>query len=267
MKKRHTTLLHSVWVLLISASILSVNVDAKEQINVGAGLRVPYLFDNQTGLTIDVINALNSVQNDYQFVVLALPVKRKYESIQQGWIDIVVWDNPNWGWDEKSVVKSMPLVVSKDLFITLKTATRNQAYFNDLTTKSLIGINGFHYRFADFETNIAELKRRFKINLVRNEQDAINMVLKGRGEIAIVNDVSLAWFLKRNTDAANKLLVSSKYDTKFERYFLIPKSTHKITAKMINRYLQLADKQGLLTAAYRKYAVPKPEFCSEKTQN
>lgn len=247
-------------ILLMSLMLVTASVQAKTLINVGAGLRVPYLFDNQTGLTRDVLNALNAVQSEYQFVAVPLPVKRKYESFKQGWIDIVIWDNPKWGWDENTVIKSLPLVESKDIFIALNKDSRTQSFFSDLSNKSLIGINGFHYRFADFETDISKLKRQFKINLVRNEHDAINMLLKGRGDIAIVNDVSLAWFLKRNSGATSKLLLSSNYDTKFKRYFLIPKSTQKIDSQRINVYLRLADKKGLLASAYRKYAVPKPEF-------
>lgn len=240
--------------------LLTYPIYAKTLINVGVGYRVPYLFDNHTGLTYDLIKVMNAIQTEYQFEVVELPVKRKFESAQQGWVDILMWDNINWGWEQENMSASVPLVACKDLYVTQNELGKTQSYFSDLKDKHIVGVNGFHYQFADFETDIEKLRNKFDITLVRNEQDAITMMLKRRADVAIVNSVTISWFLKSRPSMTKDILVSKRFDTQFSRHFLVPKQSEKITAGTLNAILASADKRGLLNPVYAKYGVPKPSF-------
>lgn len=247
--------------LLAFLSLSSVAQTYKRiQINVGAGIRPPFLLeDNAKGVGPDIIHALNLIQEQFVFQLVAVPIKRRTQSLYEGWVDIIMWDNPNWGWELESLQHSQPLIHSKDVFITHADQYQSQDVFNQLKSHSLAMVHGYHYKFVNFETDPIKLNQLFDITLVRTEEDSINILLSGRVDIAVASDVALAWHFKKHPQSKNKILISEKYDTKYMRYFLVPASS-PISAKELDELLILADEKGLLTPIYEKYGLVKPTF-------
>ena len=120
-------------------------------------------------------------------------------------------------------------------------------------------MNGYHYRFADFETDVDKLSARFNLSIVRTEEAAIKMTVTNRVEATIVSDTSLGWFLLRNPEYHSKILTSDKYDTAYSRHFLVKKNSF-IKVSELNDILLSADEKGLLAPIYKKYGLTKPSF-------
>lgn len=230
------------------------------EVKVGSGPRPPFLNEeNMSGAAPEILNAMNRVQNQFKFVLVSVPIKRRIQSLLDGWVDVVMWDNPAWGWHDDHLLKSVALVSSKDIFLALKKEHRDQQFFVDLTNKRLVAVHGYHYKFANFITELSQLSKLFDITLVRSEEITINMLLAKRAEVAVVSTIVLNWFLLRYPEFDDKFLVSERFDTQYERFFLVPKSS-PIQPNEINEILAKADKQGLLSVIYQRYGLEKPDF-------
>ncbi|WP_281556216.1 ABC transporter substrate-binding protein [Thalassomonas sp. RHCl1] len=240
--------------------VYGASLPAAIEIKVGSSARPPFLFgEGLSGAAPEVIAAMNSVQNQFEFVLVPVPIKRRTQSLADGWVDVVMWDNPAWGWQEDDLSLTMALVASKDIFLALKKKNRDQGFFANFTDKNLVAVHGYHYKFANYVTELSQLNKRFNITLVRSEEVTINMVLANRAEIAVVSTIALNWFLLRHPEFKDKFIVSERYDTAYERFFLVPK-TSPIQPGEINKILAKADQRGLLAEIYRRYGLVKPDF-------
>ncbi|WDE00157.1 substrate-binding periplasmic protein [Thalassomonas actiniarum] len=240
--------------------VYGASLPAAIEIKVGSSARPPFLFgEGLSGAAPEVIAAMNSVQSQFEFVLVPVPIKRRTQSLADGWVDVVMWDNPAWGWQEEDLDLTMALVASKDIFLALKKENRDQQFFANFTDKSLVAVHGYHYKFANYVTELSELVKHFNITLVRSEEVTINMVLVNRAEIAVVSTIALNWYLLRYPEFKDNFLVSKRFDTAYERFFLVPK-TSPIRAEEINKILAKADQRGLLVEIYRRYGLKKPDF-------
>jgi len=227
---------------------------------VGLSVRPPFLeVSGKNGVGPDILTALNSVQDQFSFQYKVIPSQRKVQAIKERWTDISMWDNLSWGWKDSLMQASTPIVNSKDVFITLASEQRTQHFFDDLTTKKFAFVTGYHYKVANFETDVNKLSKRFNLSMVGTEEAAVKMVLAKRVEVAIVSETALNWFLIRYPKYNSTFLISKTFDTQYSRHFL---GMYKGVIKMseINQFLALADKEGLLAPIYKKYGLAKPTF-------
>lgn len=250
-----------VLILLVFLSLSSfANSYNRIQINVGAGVRPPFLLeDNTQGVGPDIIHALNLIQEQFIFQLVPVPIKRRTQSLYEGWVDIMMWDNSKWGWEQESLQHSQPLIHAKDVFIARTDKYQSQDVFDELSSHSLAMVHGYHYKFVNFETDPIKLNQSFSITLVRTEEDSINLLLSKRVDVAVASDVALAWHFKKYPQSQSKIMISEKYDTEYMRYFLVPASS-PISAKELDELLILADNKGLLAPIYEKYGLDKPSF-------
>lgn len=232
-----------------------------EQIDVIVGLSVrpPFLDISNKGAGPEILEALNKVQQQFNFKYKAIPSNRKVQAIKENWVDIVMWDNLSWGWQGKSMQASLPLVKSKDIYIALHGENRDQGFFNDLPNKKLAFVYGYHYRVTDYEIDVDKLSARFDSSIVRNEEASIKMILTQRVDVAVVSETALNWFLIKYPNYHAKLMTSDIFDNEYSRHFIISKNA-MIKISEINHYLSLADKKGLIAPIYQKYGLKKPSF-------
>ena len=234
--------------------------NARIVIQVGMGIRPPFLDASGTsGAGVDILVALNKVQSKFKFVHRFIPAMRTQESIARGWVDISMWDNPKWGWKDGEVSPSKALVASRDVYITRKSATKTQAFFEKITDKKLAVVNGYHYKIFKFENAPKLLDQLYDVSLVGSEEAVIKKVLANRSEVGIVSETALNWYFKQHPEASASILVSDKSDTQYKRYFLIADET-TIKVEELNRFLKIADENQLLTPIYHYYRLPKPSF-------
>jgi len=248
--------------LIIGFSRLAYGLISPEviEIKVGTIPRPPFLASHDmTGAAPEVLAAMNQVQNQFEFILVSVPTKRRIQSLADGWVDIFMWDNPAWGWKKDGLSLSSALVANKDIFLALRQEQRNQAFFADLSDKRLVAVHGYHYRFADYVTDEGRLSKMFNISLVSDEELTIKMLLAKRADIAVVSTLTLNWFLLRYPQYRDKFIISERVDSSHERFFLVPKSA-PVQAKELNAIMAKADQQGLLSVIYRRYGLEKPEF-------
>lgn len=249
--------------LAMGIFVMFANAEQKAKpvtIKVGSSERIPYLNKQGEGLGPDIIAALNKLQSTFKFELIAMPIKRSQLMIDEGWVDISMWEIPEKGWkNAKNFNVSKPLIFSKDLFITKKSDDKNQGYFSSFQDKRIAAVHGYHYNFANNETDRNKLLTQFDINLLQNDRDTITMVIKDRAEIAVTSEVSLNWYLHSQPQYKDTFLLSDKADSSFSRHFIVPTSS-PISVDELNRILMLAADKGVLTPIYRKYGLNAPKF-------
>jgi ABC-type amino acid transport substrate-binding protein len=247
--------------LLSWQAVAEVVQDKRILIRVGASPHEPFFFEEENrGLTVDLISAMNQVQKKYRFEIIKVPAKRAFQFADREWVDVLSWDNPKWGWKENHPVESsIPLIDEKDLFVTLKKGMRDQRYFDELSDKRLALINGYHYHFADFETSYEKLSKVYNIDLVKTEYSALQMIVSGRADVTVTSQSSLAWYLEQHPEAAENFLISKKYDSQYQRYFLLVKHA-PIQINEINQILKQLAVDGVLLRLYQKYGLSPPIY-------
>jgi len=203
---------------------------------------------------------MNKVQKDYRFIYSPIPIKRRVRALYEGQVDIMMWDNPAWGWSNTKIIESsLPLASAADKYLALNTPANNQSIFEHLNNFRIAAVHGFHYTFTNFETDIEKLQKLFNLTLVRTEEESILMTLKGKTDISVASTIAINWFLLRNPQYRDKILVSNKSDSEYKRYFLTL-ATSPITTSELNNILKLAHNKNLLSPIYEKYGIEQPNF-------
>ncbi|MFY8274702.1 substrate-binding periplasmic protein [Pseudoalteromonas sp. SSDWG2] len=226
---------------------------AKIHVKVGAGLRPPFMLQEGKGMGPEIINAFNLVQDEFHFELVSVPIARRVMSLSEGWVDIVMWDNLEWGWgDDMHLLASNPLLQSQDSFISHISARKDQRFFDSFHDKVICGVNGYHYRFLNYQTDYKTIKEMFDIVLVRTEEESIKMALNKRCDISVASASALDWFFVQHPEERANILISDKFDTQYTRSFLVPEYS-PISVQEINNILNKANALGLLAPIYKQY--------------
>lgn len=259
--------MRAVWSILLLALISYPSLANKIVVKVGAGIRPPFLLPDGKGMGPEIITALNLVQEDFQFELVSVPIARRVTSLENGLVDIVMWDNVNWGWNNiESLTASMPLLHTRDSFVAHSSNTSVQDYFDNFTGKSICGVNGYHYRFLNFETDYQALSKDLNITLVRTEEESIKMALNKRCDISVASLSAINWFFTVYPDARSQLTVSERFDTQYTRHFLIP-AYAPISSDEIDSIFLKANKLGLIEPIYNRYGQSMPQVTTDSVSN
>lgn len=251
--------MRTIGIILLLALISYPSLANKIEVKVGAGIRPPFLLPDGKGMGPDIITAFNLVQSDFHFELVSIPVARRVTSLESGLVDIVMWDNVNWGWNNiENLTASMPLLYSEDRFITQSSNSSAEAYFDNFTGKSICGVNGYHYVFLNFETDFKAFSKDLNITLVRTEEESIKMALNKRCDISVASLSAINWYFTVHPDARSQLTVSKRFDSNYTRHFLIP-GYAPISADEIDSIFTKANKLGLLEPIYKRYGQSIPQ--------
>ncbi|MCP5078494.1 MAG: ABC transporter substrate-binding protein, partial [Psychromonas sp.] len=126
--------------------IVSSYCDARTLIYIGVtnAHQPPFFMSDGTGLSLDISKALNKVQKDYLFVHKRYPTKRLQEILRYGYVDIVAFQALDWYENYDIAGSSCVLYHSKELFFSLKNKVHSSNYFDDIKSKRLVAVAGFH---------------------------------------------------------------------------------------------------------------------------
>ena len=131
---------------------------------------------------------------------------------------------------------------------------RPQRFFDDPSQHHLIGVTGYHYGVGQFNADPVYLQRKLNITLVKDNVSALQALLKGRGEVAILNVSYLNQYLLANPDTADQLLISQKWDQQYQhRAILHPEAP--ITPAQLEQWLAVLQQKGELDRLWTKYGV------------
>lgn len=198
---------------------------AAQLVRVGAAHFPPYTVRPEqgadTGLLPQLVEALNAVQSDYQFVLVPTSIPRRFRDFEQGRVDMAIFENPSWGWNEVAHTSVDMGLEDAEIFVAEREPGRDQSFFTDLGGKRLAVFSGYHYAFANFNPDPKYLTEHFHATLTYSHDSNLLMVARGRADIALVTRSYLSDFMVRNADMAGKFLVSERTDQVYHHYALL----------------------------------------------
>lgn len=228
--------------MLALGALWQVPVWAAQLVRVGAAHFPPYTVRPEqgadTGLLPQLLEALNSLQTDYQFVLVPTSIPRRFRDFQQGRVDMAIFENPKWGWQDIPHVAVDMGLEDAEIFVAQRVPGRDQGYFADLSGKHLAVFSGYHYAFAHFNPDPKYMAEHFNATLTYSHDSNLLMVARGRADIALVTRSYLSDFLVRNVDMATQFLVSERIDQVYHHYALLrPKApiSGEVFAELLGR--------------------------------
>lgn len=246
--------------LLILAVLVGGAASARDVVNVGGYEFGPFVdvdaSGKASGLALDLIDTLNRHQDRYEFRFVLTSPSRRYKDFEDRKFDVIFFESPDWGWRERNlpVESSQVFLDGGELYIARAKPGRGQDYFTDFTGKRMVGILGYHYGFAGFVADPAELSRRFGMTLVNDNAASIEMILKDRGDVAVVTDAYLKRYLKSRPGVAETLLVSDRLDQPYAHRALVRRGA-SIAVADIDRMLAAMDKDRTLARLWRHHGI------------
>ncbi|MCK9813849.1 amino acid ABC transporter substrate-binding protein [Pseudomonas chlororaphis] len=245
--------------LMLALTVLwGGSASAAQLVRVAAAHFPPYTVRPEqgadTGLLPQLVEALNALQSDYQFVLVPTSIPRRFRDFEQGRVDLAIFENPAWGW--KNIPHSSVDMGLEDaeIFVAHDQPGRQQDYFNELKGKRLALFSGYHYAFADFNADPKYLADSYNATLTYSHDSNLLMVLRGRADMALVTRSYLSEFLVANADEARQLLISERIDQIYHHYALLrPKAP--ISAAAFAQLLQGLRDNGQMLKIFEPYRI------------
>jgi polar amino acid transport system substrate-binding protein len=206
------------------------------------------------GLTIDLIKLLNESQSEFEFKFVLTSPKRRYHDFKRNAVDAMFFESKQWGWQGYPISASEVFLKGGEVYITKNNLKKKQTYFDQLNDKKLVGILGYHYQFAGFESDEHILKQQFNIQLVNHPNTIINQVLSGQADIGIVTRSYLAKAERDHPTYKETILTSSKLDQMYAHTILV-RDHFPLNLNKINTLLKRISKQGSLDKLLLKYGL------------
>lgn len=208
------------------------------------------------GLTVDMIDALNKAQSQYEFRFVPTSARRRYADVGAGLFDLIFFESPEWEWTAKGAAVDFSNVFLQggEVYIAPAKPGRGQEWFSDLRGKRLVGILGYHYGFANYVADPDVLGKDWGMKLVNNHRSSIEMVLADRMDVGVVTDSYLWAYLARNPAAQERLLISDRFDQRYHHRVLVRRGG-AIDVDSINRLLAGLEKDGTLGRLWKAAGV------------
>ena len=236
------------------------SVFARDAINVTVGMYpfAPFVETKgkggEEGMTIDLITALNKLQKKYYFKAIRIPPKRRYQSYKDGHYDVIFYENKAWGWQDIEINASRVYQTGGEVYVALRQSGRGQEYFDRFDDKRMMGILGFHYGFADFNSDEKFLQNKFNMSLSQDNETNLSKLLKQRGDIVVITKAYLQRYLKIYPGVKERLLISEKLDQEYNHTVLVRPDSDVSVAEINNMLDELA-RSGKMKVLFEKYGI------------
>lgn len=245
--------------LLFLLVVLSTfQASAGQLVRVGAAHFPPYTIrpekGDDSGLLPQLVEALNAVQSDFNFVLVPTSIPRRFRDFQQGRIDMAIFENPDWGWKKIPHVDVDMGLEDAEIFVAKRKDGRTQAYFDDLKGKHLALFSGYHYEFAQFNADPKFLAEHYNASLTYSHDANLLMVLRERTDIALVTRSYLSDYLARHHAEASQLLASERVDQVYRHFALLsPKAA--ISGEQFSALLQKLRDNGQMFKIFQPFRI------------
>ncbi|UZE96092.1 substrate-binding periplasmic protein [Alkalimarinus alittae] len=209
------------------------------------------------GITIDLIEHLNQVQSEYTFKYFPTSSKRRYMDFSVGRYDLIMFENSGWGWAEQPVEASNVFMHGAEVYIAYNRPERDQQFFDDIASKRIVGMLGYHYGFANFNSDEDYLSEHFNVLLSTDHLRNIRLILTDRpelAEIAVVTQSFLNDYLAQNPKDREKLLISNKLDQEYLHRMLVRKGA-AISVGGLNHLIDSLQTEGIIAKLEKKYGI------------
>src|SRR5476649_464365 len=244
--------------LLAVSSLMTWQACAAQVVHIGAAHFPPYTIrperGEDTGLLPQLVEAMNRVQSDFQFVLVPTSIPRRFRDFQDGRIDMAIFENPAWGWQDIAHTNVEMGLEDAEVFVAQRVEGRQQSYFDDLNGKRLALFSGYHYAFANFNPQPKYLAEHYNATLTYSHDSNLLMVLRGRADIALVTRSYLFDYLLRNEKVADQLLVSQRIDQIYHHYALLSPAA-PISGEAFGKLLQGLRDNGQMLKIFEPYKI------------
>lgn len=245
--------------LLATLAVLcAVTSQAAQLVRVGAAHFPPYTVRPEsgadTGLLPQLVEALNQLQTDYQFVLVPTSIPRRFGDFKQGRVDLAIFENPDWGWKDIPHTTVDMGLEDAEIFVAQREPDRRESYFADLTGKRLALFSGYHYEFANFNADPKFLAQNYNATLTYSHDSNLLMVLRGRAAVALVTRSYLSDYLLRNKEVADQLLVSQRIDQVYHHYAIL-RPAAPISGVAFGKLLQGLRDNGQMLKIFDPYKI------------
>mgnify|MGYP001120649023 CR=1 FL=1 len=242
--------------ILLLSVIITATSFAKKEVIVGGYEFPPFVIlknNVPSGMALDLIAVLNQSQQDYHFKFKLTSAKRRYLDFSKKKYDLIFFESIIWGWQEEPIEPTKVILNGGEVFIAKAVPGRDKTFFSTFKGKTILGITGYHYQFANLVTDKDYLSKYFNMRLGNNHEDNIkNVVSRDKPTIAIVTKSYLNLFLNENPKFRDKLLVSDKFDQIYRHTILVRKDNHPTVTEM-NNLIDTLRKKGRLDDVWKKY--------------
>lgn len=237
-------------IALLFALLFALPVWSREIVRVGGYEFAPYVVnENQqpTGLTIELLKALNKLQDRYDFQFEFTSPRRRYEDFSNGRFDVIFFESPQWGWSKRKIkfATSREIMRDSEVFVALAAPGRDERFFSSLSGRTIAGVYGYHYAFAGFDNDPDLLEQQFNMSLVYSNYASIQLVLGGRTDLAIVTRSYLDRYLHTNPKDVPRLLPSKRVDQVYSLRALVSDQA-RISAEQLDALIARLRQNGTL---------------------
>ncbi len=246
--------------VLVLAMLTGQAASAREIVTVGGYEFAPFVDmepDGKAGgLVPALIDELNRYQDRFEFRFVPTSPSRRYKDFSERKFDVIFFESPDWGWRDNRIAVDVSDVFldGGELYVAQVRPGRGQDYFADLSGKRMVGILGYHYGFAGFEADPAVLTGRFRMTLVNDNAASIEMILKDRGDVAVVTDAYLKRYMKSHPESRQRLLVSERFDQRYAHRALVRPGA-AIDVAAINRLFAAMTRDQTLGQLWRRFGI------------
>lgn len=231
---------------------------AQQEVRIGAAHFPPYTMRPEkgadSGLLPELIAALNQLQSAYHFVLVPTALPRRFQDFQQKRVDMAIFENPAWGWQGIDHVAVDMGLEDAEVFVALQKDGRDERYFQDLKGKRLALYSGYHYAFANFDADPAWLSKAFNATLTYSHDSNLQMILRGRADIAPITRSYLSDYMARNPQDAGKLLMSERIDQVYHHYVIL-RPDAPISAEVLKGYLRKLHDNGDMQRIFQPFRI------------
>lgn len=240
--------------LLIGLSFNGLGNEAPV-VQVGGYQFPPFVSFNKgqaSGISLELITALNDHQNDVRFVFVPTSPKRRYYDFERGAYDIILFESILWGWQDKAIQASQVFLTGGEVYITRRDEKKTQAYFSDFKDKKMVGVLGYHYGFANYISDTKVLQKEFNMRTVSSPVSILNQVNASASDIGIITESFLKTQLAKNPRLTDDILISEKKDQEYRHTILVRKDG-SVSIEKINQWLSEMRKNGTLTTLFKPH--------------
>lgn len=228
--------------------------DAQQVVKVG-GYDFPPFVDKTPGatsLTLDLIAALNAHQKKYVFEFVHTSSKRRFINFDEKKYDLIFFEVLDWGWQGREIEASNVIMNGGTVYITRAEKFKDQRYFDDFRGKTIWGILGYHYGFANFNADYEFLKKNYNAHMTSSQDGLIEAAVTGRADISVVVKEYLQIYLLKHPDVQKKILVSTKFDA-VNAYTILGRKGINPSVDEINKLLSDMESAGILKKLWGRY--------------
>jgi ABC-type amino acid transport substrate-binding protein len=194
------------------------------------------------GLIADFIQRMNEVQAKFHFELAIYPRLRLDQIFADKKADVYPLRTLDWVSPKMNLRASKTIVDSGDMYFARKNNRVGGAkIFDQLKTRFLAGVRGYHYVLFGNNPDETYIKKHFKVELLSSNEAVVQFVLADRADVGIVPEMILAKYLQ--DPATREQILLGPYDSNVALSHLVRRGG-PISVAQMDAIIELLVKSG-----------------------